>query len=149
MFDLINGLPAHALFVHGAVVLFPLAILGAIAISIRPVWRDKYGIVVLATTFVSVAMVFFAKESGEKLEARVGDPGAHAELGGQLFLYAVPLLLLVAALVLVPRWRRLSSTVALGLAIAIVAMGSFNLWQVVLVGDSGAKAVWQDQVATK
>ncbi|MCW2828706.1 MAG: hypothetical protein JWQ67_2322, partial [Marmoricola sp.] len=43
MFDTFNGIPLHPLVVHAVVVLLPLAILGTIAIAVRPGWRGKYG----------------------------------------------------------------------------------------------------------
>ena len=43
MFDTIDGLPVHALVVHAVVVLLPLALLGTIAIAVRPAWRARFG----------------------------------------------------------------------------------------------------------
>ena len=150
MFDAINGLPVHPLVVHGVVVLLPLAILGTIAIAVRPSWRTKYGVLVIAVAAVATALIPVATSSGEALEKHVGDPGKHAQLGDQLIWFAVPLLVLVAALVYLDRRgakavSRTVVTVVAGLAVvSAVAAGV----QVYRVGDSGARAAWGDQVSS-
>jgi len=75
MFDLINGLPIHPLVVHAVVVLLPLAILGTVAIAVRPAWRTAYGPLVLGCAAVATALIPVATSSGEALEKHVGDPG--------------------------------------------------------------------------
>ena len=153
MFDLINGIPVHPLVVHAVVVLLPLAVLGTIAIAVRPAWRVHYGPLVVATAAVATLLLPIATSSGEALEKRVGRPGAHAELGDQLIAFAIPLLLVALALVLLERRAsqgkplgppRLTTAVAV---LAVVASLAATV-QVYRVGDSGAKAVWQDRVAS-
>jgi uncharacterized membrane protein len=164
MFDLINGLPIHPLVVHAVVVLLPLGILGTVAIALRPAWRKAHGWLVLGVTAAATVLIPIATSSGEDLEKRVGDPGEHAELGDQLLWFAVPLLILVAALVYLDRrgsrsaaepvaaeeagqhlasGSRALTTVAVLAVIASVAAGV----QVYRVGDSGARAAWGDQVS--
>lgn len=149
MFDLINGLPIHPLVVHGVVVLLPLAILGTVALALRPSWRARYGVLVVAAAAVATALIPIATSSGEALEKHVGDPGKHAQLGDQLIWFAVPLLLLVAALVYLD--RRPGTLGSLGLkaiaTLAVVAAVAAGV-QVYRVGDSGARAAWGDQVAS-
>ncbi|MEO9326076.1 DUF2231 domain-containing protein [Nocardioides sp. C4-1] len=165
MFDLINGLPVHPLVVHAVVVLLPLAVLGTIAIALVPRWRTRYGHLVVACAAVATVLVPVATSSGEALEKRVGDPGEHAELGDQLIWFALPLLVLVLALVVLARraekssptggsteepsptpagGRGLVTALAVLAALAAVATGV----QVYRVGDSGARAVWGDQVSS-
>jgi uncharacterized membrane protein len=162
MFDLINGIPVHPLVVHAVVVLLPLAIVGTIAIAVVPRWRGPYGPLVVALALVATVLVPVATSSGEALEKRVGDPGRHAALGDQLIWFAVPLLILVTALVLLQRRRDRSERTAVGvtgparrppggsliLAVAVRAVlaAAARGFQVYRVGDSGAKAVWSDQV---
>lgn len=159
MFDLINGLPIHPLVVHGVVVLLPLAILGTIAIAARTSWRRRYGHLVVGCAAVATALVPIATSSGEALEKHVGDPGEHAELGDQLIWFALPVLILSTALVLLDRRApraeetetarpgrtggRLTVVVALLAVLASLAAGV----QVYRVGDSGARAAWGDQVS--
>lgn len=154
MFDLINGLPVHPLVVHGVVVLLPLAILGTVAIVARPAWRLSYGPLVVACAFVATVMLPVATSSGEALEKRVGNPGDHAELGDSLIYFAIPLLVLAAALVWLER-RKAAGKPAIGPSVlpaaiaglAVVAALATGV-QVYRVGDSGARAAWGDQVSS-
>lgn len=52
---------------------------------------------------VSVVLSYAAKESGEALAARVGNPGEHAELGDILFPASIGLFLL--GLTLLPKFK--------------------------------------------
>lgn len=154
MFDTFNGLPVHPLVVHAIVVLLPLSVLGTILIAVRPRWRTRYGFLVVAAAAVATVLLPVATSSGEYLEKKVGDPGEHADLGDQLIWFALPLLVLVAALVLL-QWRTeradppaegtattstMLTVVAVLAVIAAVACGI----QVYRVGDSGARAAWGD-----
>ena len=158
MFDLINGIPVHPLVVHAIVVLLPLALLGTIAIAVKPAWRRPYGPLVVAAVAVSAVLAPVATSSGEELEHRVGDPGEHAELGDQLIWFILPLLALTLALVWVDRRAATTATLAEGAerptttrsklpavlaALAVVAALACTV-QVYRVGDSGAKAAWGD-----
>lgn len=153
MFDLIDGLPVHPLVVHAVVVLLPLAVLGTVAIAVRPAWRLRLGPLVVACGAVGTALVPVATSSGEALERHVGDPGRHAQLGDQLIWFAVPVVVLSAALVLLARRAaRTTSSRARGLPriVAVVALVAALAcaWQVYRVGESGARAAWGDQVAS-
>jgi uncharacterized membrane protein len=153
LFDLFNGLPLHPLVVHAVVVLLPLAVLGTVAIALRPVWRRRYGHLVVACAAVATVLIPVATSSGEALEKRVGRPGNHAQLGDQLIWFAIPLLVL--SFVLVALDRRTTSraersprsapltVVAVLAVLAALACGV----QVYRVGDSGARAAWGDKVA--
>jgi uncharacterized membrane protein len=103
VFDLVNGIPLHPLVVHAIVVLLPLATLGTIAIAVRPPWRARFGPLVVLAAFIATVLCPVATSSGEALEKRVGDPGEHAHLGDQLIWFAIPLVVLSLALVLLDR----------------------------------------------
>ncbi|MCI4063954.1 hypothetical protein MRQ36_15695 [Micromonospora sp. R77] len=158
--DTVNGLPLHPLVVHAVVVLLPLAALGVVALAVRPSWRGRFGVLVVVISALATAAIPVATSSGESLEQRVGDPGRHAELGDQLLWFALPLLVLAAALVWLHRRaaRPVDGTTepvrsarpgALGLVVAVLAVvvAAANLVQVYRVGESGAKAVWGDTPA--
>lgn len=147
MFDLINGLPVHPLVVHAVVVLLPLAVLGTIAIAVRPAWRERYGPLVVVTALVATVLLPVATSSGEALEEHVGDPGQHAALGEQLIWFAIPLLLLSAALTWFGRSGDRVTALRVIAAFAVVASLATAV-QVYRVGDSGARAAWGDQVGT-
>ncbi len=156
MFDAINGLPLHPLVVHGVVVLLPLAVLGTIAIAVRPGWRRTYGPLVVGIAAVATLLIPVATSSGDALEDRVGSPGDHEDLGEQLIWFALPLLILLVALVVLSRraeretstgsggsvtsvaGHRLVTVVAVLSVVAALAAGV----QVYRVGDSGAQSVW-------
>ena len=156
MFDLVNGLPLHPLVVHAVVVLLPLAVIGTLAIAAWPAWRRRYGPLVVACAAVATVLIPVATSSGEALEKRVGSPGQHARLGDQLIWFAVPVLALALALVVLDRRsaRGVAPTsthpgrlkvVALLAVVAALACGV----QVYRVGDSGARAAWGDKVASR
>lgn len=154
MFDLINGLPVHPLVVHAIVVLLPLAMLGTLAIAARPAWRVTYGPIVVGCAAVATVLIPVATSSGEQLEKHVGDPGEHAELGDQLIWFAIPLLVLALAMVVLAR-RQAAGKPPVGpsalptvvTALAVVAALATTV-QVYRVGDSGARAAWGDQVTS-
>ena len=153
MFDLFNGLPVHPLVVHAVVVLLPVAVLGTVAIAVRPPWRLRYGYLVVACAAVATALIPVATSSGEALEKRVGDPGNHAELGDQLIWFAIPTLVLALALVWLARRdaadKQAPRPAWLPRAVAVLAIvaSTATAVQVYRVGDSGARAAWGDQVA--
>jgi uncharacterized membrane protein len=147
VFDLVNGLPVHPLAVHAVTVLVPLAVLGTIAIALRPSWRERYGVLVLAITFVAMVSVPIATSSGEALAKRVGQPDFnHAALADQLKWFVIPMFVLVAAYVIGSR-RRLAGNGRRVVATLAVLAALATAWQTYRVGDSGAKSVWQDQVS--
>ena len=164
MFDTFNGLPLHPMVVHGVVVLLPLAMLGTIAIAVRPRWRHRFGLLVLGMAAVGTLFIPIATSSGEALEEHVGDPGEHAELGDQLIWFALPMLVLALVLVVLDRrgsrpasadgdGRRTRGSAPRGTALTVVAglalvAALATSVQVYRVGDSGARAAWGDRVSS-
>lgn len=162
MFDLINGLPVHPLVVHGVAVLLPLAIIGALAVAISPRLRQRYGSLVLGIAVIATLLIPVATQSGEALERHFspGDrPDAHAALGEQLIYFALPFVVLLAALLWFDRAAKRATpdtskagtstphrTLLLVLALLTGISGLATGYQVFRVGESGAKAVWSDQV---
>ena len=68
MFDTVNGLPAHPLFIHIVVVMLPLSAMGMIALVVIPQFRGKVQKYFVATgVLISVAGAFIAKQSGAAL----------------------------------------------------------------------------------
>ncbi len=151
MFDTFNGLPLHPLVVHAAVVFIPLTCLGTILIAVKRSWRKSLGWWVLAIAFLSVGFAFVAKESGEALAKKVGEPLVHAQLGDTLPLIAGIMFLAVAALVIADfamdrgaekTGKQPVLVTILAIVAVLVSVGATV--QTVRVGDSGAKAVWAD-----
>ncbi|MGB7979448.1 MAG: DUF2231 domain-containing protein [Candidatus Nanopelagicales bacterium] len=153
-FDLIDGLPVHVLVVHAAVVLIPLAALGLIAMALSVRLSRHLGWLVVLGAVVATGAAVVAKESGEKFQIRVGAPGFdHNRLGDVLPIFAGVLLL--ATLLLWWIDRAASSAGARGrrglrmtVAVLAVIVAAANLVWVYRVGDSGARSVWSDTVAS-
>jgi hypothetical protein len=161
----IFGLPAHALVVHAAVVLTPLAVLLVTVFAVVPSWRWASRWPALLATLAATVAVVVAKRSGEALydARRIADqpPSAFTELVATHSSRAGVLLwatLAFAAVVLLGffllpaaspvRDGRLGNTgrrerwVALVVPAALVALGGVVLVWVVLTGHAGARAVW-------
>lgn len=145
IFDTVGGLPIHPLVVHFAVVLLPLAALALILLVMVRKWADRFGWVTLAALAVGTAAAFVARESGQSLAARVGEPQPHATWGAVLPWLALALLVLAALWLILrrnsedargprPAARLIGIVTAL---LAIVVIGA-----TVVVGHSGAVAVW-------
>lgn len=152
VFDAIAGLPVHPLVVHFAVVLLPLAALGLIVLVIVPSWADRFGWLTLGTLVVGTGAAFVAKESGEALAARVGEPEAHAAWGDLLPILAVALVAVAGIWFFLHRRSggagrpRSLATTASGLIAAVLAVVVTGV--TVLVGHSGAQAAWAGVVTS-
>jgi len=145
-FDTIGGLPLHPLTVHAASVLIPLSAIALVLLVFVPKWRKAYFPLTIGALAVSVGLAFAAKQSGEALAARVGNPGEHQALGDLLFPASIGLFFLGLAFYFLtktknPKW---TLQVAGGLSTAAVA-GVVVLS--VLVGHSGAEATWANRIA--
>jgi hypothetical protein len=151
VFDTIAGLPLHPLAVHAVVVLLPLTALATIAVAVRPAWRAASGpVAVVALLLVPVTIV--AKQSGEALQRRLSSLMAdgsvvaadHGQKGSLVPLVAIALFG-AALLVWFSRTRRALTIPAIVVAV-VVGLGTIG-WCVV-VGDSGARAVWGATVSS-
>ena len=147
--ETLGGIPLHPLVVHAVVVLIPLAAMGLMAIALVPAWRIRFGSLVVAAAAIGSAFVPVATQTGEQLQQTLPSTErieVHAELGDAVIVGAVPLLLLAIVLwwfgrraeqgAAVPRWLNVVATV-LALVVSVAATV-----QIVLVGHSGAEAVW-------
>lgn len=142
MFDTFQGLPVHALIVHATVVLLPLMCLVTVLVAVRPRLRERYAWWVLAADVLLVPLTFATKQSGERLEERVGTNPAilhHAQLGNQLMYFVIGLA--VAALVVALLKDRGGSASMGATALSAVAAVLLLVW-VVRAGHAGAEAVW-------
>lgn len=146
MFDTISGLPVHPLAVHAVVVLLPLMALVTVAVTARSRWRPALRWVVLADAGVLVA-AFVAKESGERLQARLGGQIAqeHAEWGSRVPFAALGLLLAAAIAWYASTREGVVVPVSVGLVV-VAAVAAVGL--TVVTGDTGARAVWESVVSS-
>ncbi len=138
------GLPLHPLVVHAAVVLVPLAALGALLIAVSQRARKRYGSLVVIGAFVAVGAVAGARLTGEALnggtEAGTGVLGLHITWG--LLAPWPTIALAVTSLLLVLAGRGNSRPLLLTAGAATVVSALAALAVVVVVGHSGATSVW-------
>lgn len=147
-FDTVAGLPVHVLVVHAVVVLVPLTALGAVAISLVPRWSRRFGILVPVLALGATAAAIVAQLSGEQLAARVGLPAEHASLGTSMKWFALVLLVVTAALWFADTRREGARPMWVWfLAGVVIAVAGLSTWWVVLTGDAGSRAVWEQVIA--
>jgi hypothetical protein len=147
MFDTLGGLPLHPLAVHAVVVLLPLMALVTAAVAIRRPWR-RFALPVAVLDGLVVVATVVAKQTGETFQRRLSPSGGvlvaadHGQKGGLLPIFALALFV-AATLVWYSARRPALATPATVVAVvaALAAIG----WTVV-VGDSGARAVWEQVV---
>ena len=163
MFDTFFGLPLHPLVVHATEVLVPLAAAFVVLTAAWPRFRRWSGYLTLGLALVALALVPISKESGEQLEARVEENAlieTHAELADGLLPWVIGLVVVAGALLWWNlREKRANASAASGndaktgprwipitlLVLALVAAGGTTV-QAVLIGHSGAAAVWSGEV---
>lgn len=155
------GLPAHPLLVHVPVVLIPLSLVGAVAMAVRPGWRQSLSIPTALIACAGALGAILASGSGEWLQERVTESGLirdHGELGEMArnlaILTAIALVTWAARELLVERgWLgdnvigRLLSPKWVGTAAIVGSLlfGTLATVWVVRAGHTGAKAAWQDK----
>ena len=163
----INGLPAHVLVVHGAVVFAPLAGIAAILFGVVPRWRYLTRWPALALVVVATATVWLARISGDAFfDSRFASLPAdspvlaaineHEERGETLSLVVLGLLVVTA----VGAWflggasgfasgrgakERAVSWLETALPILLVVVSLATLAYAFLAGDAGARATWEQQ----
>ncbi|MFF2494795.1 DUF2231 domain-containing protein [Agromyces sp. NPDC058064] len=154
--DLIQvaGLPLHPLIVHAVVVLTPLTVLALLLGTFWPQARRRLGIVTALGAALVLVLVPVTVAAGRSLAAVLGPLPAvarHQGFGEMLLPWAVALFAVAAG-----QWawfrygdervRRDSPgaarAVRIGLAVAAVVVGAGTMVLLVLIGDSGARAVW-------
>lgn len=152
LFDTITGLPLHPLVVHAVVVLLPVAALALILIYFVPKWRKPYGWLTVGALTLGTAAAFAAKQSGEALALRVGLPADHALWGNLLVPVSIVTLVVAAVWFWLQRKAALAGTKSLVATVvgAIASLGAVAILVLtVLVGHSGATAVWANQIAAQ
>lgn len=106
------GLPTHILLLHVVVVLLPVAAAATFAVALIPRFRHRYGLAVLAFTFVTTLFVPLTSQSGEGLAERLPDDPSiahHAAIGQQLVIWAAVFGICLAAVVALDLIRRASA----------------------------------------
>ncbi|MEW2291167.1 DUF2231 domain-containing protein [Streptomyces sp. NPDC006743] len=157
--SLINGLPAHVLLVHVVVVFVPLTALALVLCAAWPAAARRLGVALPLFALVTLVSVPLTTGAGEWLEKHVASNALvrrHAELGDGLLPWAAGLFVLAVVVWWAARrtaasgpsgtsrWTTAPVRVAAAVLALVVAGGA--VVDVYRIGDSGAKAAWQDAV---
>lgn len=150
----ISGLPLHPLLVHAVVVLTPLTALALVLGSLVPAARRRLGIVTPLAALLLVVLVPVTVAAGEALRDVVGprpDIVVHEGYGRMLLPWVIGMLAVAAAQWAWFRWgdrdqaapaRRGARAIPIVLAGLAIAVATGTTVMVVLIGDSGSRAVW-------
>src|SRR5690349_1872460 len=143
--ETIFGLPLHPLIVHATVVLVPLTALLVVLTAVSPRIRAWAGPLPLVGAVISTVLAPISTSTGENLEHSLGGSKLieeHAELGDMLVWFALGMLVVAAATYFLHRRGNVTKSLGAALAVLGVVAGVATMVQVVLIGHSGAKAVW-------
>lgn len=149
----LDGLPAHVLLVHFVVVLAPLTAILAILCGFSTAVRSRLVWLVATLSVVTLILTPLTTEAGEWLFDREKHPSdalkTHAERGDWMLVFAGALVL--AAIVLAIAHRLDLSPERLGphlvVAALVLVLGVVTIVGVVRIGDSGARAVWGNELS--
>lgn len=137
------GLPIHPLVVHAAVVLLPLAALGALLIAVSARARKRYGSLVVLGAFAAAGAVVGARLSGEVLAGGTTGTGILATHMTWGLLAPWPAgALALTSLLLVLAGRGQSRPLLITSALLTIVAALASLAVIAIVGHSGATSVW-------
>ncbi|KMO80281.1 hypothetical protein BST22_05105 [Mycolicibacterium chubuense] len=144
------GLPAHALLVHGVVVLAPLTAILAILCAVWPAARQRFVWLVVALAAINLALTPLTTSAGQWLYNQESEHRPilekHEELGETMIYYSIGLLVVALAIavlhVLAHRTDKTRTVATVVVAVAAVLVGASAIVGVVGIGHSGAEAKW-------
>lgn len=152
------GLPMHVLLVHAVIVAVPLLVLVLVVVGVWPAARRVLWVPCLLAALAVLPLTLFTVEAGKWLQQRV--PPAplievHTGRGEDLVPWVIGLLVVAAAVAawavveLVARRRGRSTArpavvaASAVLTLAALGVGAGATWTLVLIGESGSRAVWE------
>lgn len=149
--DVINGMPAHALLLHFALVLVPLTAALEIVCGLWPAAR-RGQLLWLTALFAVATMVLtpLTVNAGQWLYDQSAHHSPivreHASLGSTMNYFSAALLAVAISLVVLRAVERRSEKRRVGthllVAVVVLAVGISSMVQIYRVGDAGAQAVW-------
>jgi uncharacterized membrane protein len=166
LFNEINGIPAHPLLVHFAIVFVLLLVAGSAVYVLVPPVRRKISWAVVLLAVVGPLCAWFAKMAGDNLKAKLfaANPtaaiNAHQHNGEltEYFSLGLGVAVLLFVLVAVARGRAPKSEggdggpmpkrskgamiATVGLGAVVLALAVLTAIYVTLAGDTGAHLVW-------
>jgi len=149
----VNGLPAHILLNHFIVVLGPLTAILAIICAVWPAVRRRLIWLVLLLAVITLVLTPLTASAGEWLSGRPAiSPSPvltiHEELGETLvYLVAAQvaaITLLAAVHVRQTRGHAVKFSLHAVVGVLVIAAAVATLVQTYRIGDSGARAAWQN-----
>ena len=145
----LGGLPLHPLVVHAVVVMLPLSVVGLFAVVLSSRLRRRFGALVMVGLAIGTGAAVVAVKAGEQLAVVTGISDDHREWGEALGQVSVLLLLLSLAWFALdrkplPALPRITQPLLAGGALAA---GLAALLLTLVVGHSGASAVWENRLA--
>ncbi|OBF45779.1 hypothetical protein A5787_12135 [Mycobacterium sp. 852002-50816_SCH5313054-b] len=154
--NVVNGLPAHALWLHLVVVFVPLTALLEIVCGLWPPARR--GPLLWLTLLMAVATMVITPitiNAGEWLYDLRKKPSPilqeHAERGSTMVYFAAALLVVAIGLVALRFIERRSDKrrviAHVVVAIVVLAVSVSSMVQVYRTGDAGAQSVWGGEIA--
>ena len=157
MFDTIGGLPLHPLVVHATEVLVPSAALVIALAALWPAFRRWARFLPLGLALATLVLVPISTQSGEALQERVKGSSlieTHSELAEGLLPWIFGLVMVAGVLLWWNRSEhkdiapRAPKWVAAALAVTALLAATGTTAQAVLIGHSGATAVWSQGAGT-
>ncbi|HSO69594.1 MAG TPA: DUF2231 domain-containing protein [Arachnia sp.] len=138
-------LPLHPLVVHAAVVLVPIAALGALALVAIPKLRARYGWLTVAVAIAAAVSALTARFTGDVLMESLGLGGVPQVQAHRMWGVWAPWPVLILALVLpvLVRFDGSQRVVLIRVAAAVTVVAALaSLVLIGLTGHAGATAVW-------
>lgn len=154
--NVVNGLPAHALWLHLVVVFVPLTAVLEIVCGLWPAARR--GQLLWLTLLMAIATMVVTPitvNAGEWLYDLRKKPSPilqeHAERGSTMVYFAAALLVVAIGLVALrfieSRSDKRRAITHVVVAIIVLAVSVSSMVQVYRTGDAGAQSVWGDEIA--
>lgn len=140
----ISGLPVHALVVHFAVVILPISASALILLAYIPKLRKQYAFITTLGVVGGSAAALVAKQSGEALAEKIGNPLNHSNYGTYLTVSSFLLLITTLLWYRSSKGRRSNVITSFSHVIALIALIVLGL--TFLTGHSGAQAVWKGKL---
>ncbi|RAU95475.1 hypothetical protein DQP58_12260 [Mycobacterium colombiense] len=154
--NVINGMPAHALWLHFVLVLVPLTALLVIVCGLWPAARRGQLLwLTLILAVVTMVLTPITINAGGWLYGLRANPSPilreHAERGSLMAYFSAALLAAAVVLVVVRVIERRSdkgrAATRILAAIVALAVGISSMVQIYRVGDAGAQSVWGTEIA--
>lgn len=156
----VNGLPAHPILIHFVVVLVLISAILLIVAVCWPAARVRLGLAPAVVALLTLVLVPITTDAGQWLKDQLPpDPliDAHAELGERMLLWSIGVFVLAAIWWIIhskrfKQWRadrpsaQVWKVIVVAVAVVSVLVAAGSMVQVYRIGESGAKAVWSDQI---